>query len=81
MKCRIQNNTNWEDLKKCLNEEFSRNNLLVNNNDINIIWETWKTNINKAATNAIGMKKKVKNHKHFWDKELDGLGREKRQTD
>ena len=29
--------------------------------------------INKAATNAIGMKKKVKNHKHFWDKELDGL--------
>jgi hypothetical protein len=37
--------------------------------DINIIWETWKTNINKAATNAIGMKKKVKNHKHFWDKE------------
>jgi hypothetical protein len=48
---------------------------------MHIIWETWKTNINKAATNALGMKKKVKNHKHFWDKELDGLGREKRQTD
>jgi hypothetical protein len=35
---------------------------------MNIIWETWKTNINKAATNAIGMENKVKNHK-----ELDGL--------
>ena len=81
MKCRIQNNTNWEDFQKCLNEEFSRNNLPVNSNNMNIIWETWKTNINKAATNAIGMKKKVKNHKHFWDKELDGLSREKRQTD
>jgi hypothetical protein len=52
-----------------------------NINDMNIIWETWKTNINKAATNAIGMKKKVKNHKHFWDKILDGLSRVKRQTD
>ena len=80
MKCRIQNNTNWEDFQKCLNEEFSRNNLPVNSNDMHIIWETWKTNINKAATNALGMKKKVKNHKHFWDKELDGLSREKRQT-
>jgi hypothetical protein len=48
---------------------------------MNIIWETWKTNIIKAATNAIGMEKKVKHHKHFWDKELDGLSREKRQTD
>jgi hypothetical protein len=68
MKCRIQNNTNWEDFQKCLNEEFSRNNLPVNSNNMNIIWETWKTNINKAATNAIGMENKVKNHK-----ELDGL--------
>ena len=73
MKCRIQNNTNWEDFQKCLNEEFSRNNLPVNSNDINIIWETWKTNINNAATNAIGIENKVKNHKHIWDKELDGL--------
>ena len=37
------------------------------------MWETWKANINKAATNTIGMKKKVRNYKHFWDKELDGL--------
>jgi hypothetical protein len=37
------------------------------------MWETWKTNINKAATNAIGMKKKDNNYKHFGDKELDGL--------
>jgi hypothetical protein len=80
MKCRIQNNTNRADFQKCLNEGFSRNNLPVNSNDMHIIWETWKTNINKVATNALGMKKKVKNHKHFWDKELDGLSREKRQT-
>jgi hypothetical protein len=44
--------------------------------DINIMWETWKTNINKAATNAIGMKKKVKNYKKFWDKVLDGKTRQ-----
>jgi hypothetical protein len=81
MKWRIQNNTNWEDFQKCLNEEFSRKNLPGNSNDMNIKWETWKTNINKAATKAIGMKKKVKNHKHFCDKILDGLSREKRQTD
>ena len=43
MKCRIQNNTSWEDFQKCLNEGFNRNNLPVNNNDINIVWETWKT--------------------------------------
>ena len=61
MKWAVQNNTKWEDFQKCLNEEFSRNKLLVNSNDINIMWETWKANINKAATNAIGMKKKVKN--------------------
>ena len=73
MKCRIQNNTNRADFQKCLNEGFSRNNLPVNSNDINIIQETWKTNINKADTNALGMENKVKNHKNFWDKELDGL--------
>jgi hypothetical protein len=49
---KIQNNTNWEDFQKCLNEGLSRNNLPVNSNDMNIMWETWKTNINKAATNA-----------------------------
>jgi hypothetical protein len=27
------------------------------------------------------MENKVKNHKHFWDKKLDGLSREKRQSD
>jgi len=37
------------------------------------MWGTWKTNINKVATNAIGMKTKVKNYQHFWDKEFDGL--------
>ena len=37
------------------------------------MWETWKANINKAATNTIGMKKKVRNYRHFWDKELVGL--------
>jgi hypothetical protein len=37
MKCRIQNNTNRADFQKCLNEGFSRNNLPVNSNDINII--------------------------------------------
>ena len=73
MKWGLQNNTNWEDFQKCLNEELSRNKLPVNSNDINIMWETWKTNINKAATNAIGMKKKDNNYKHFGDKELDGL--------
>jgi hypothetical protein len=51
----------------------SGNKIPVNSNDINIMWETWKTNINKAATNTIGMKKKVRNYKHFWNKELDGL--------
>ena len=81
MKWRIQNNTNWEDFQKCLNEEFSRNNLPINSNNMNIIWETWKTNINEGVTNAIGMENKVKNHKHFWDKKLDGLSREKRQSD
>ena len=45
------------------------------------MWETWKTNRYKAATNAKGMKNKDNNYKHFWDKELDGLSREKRQTD
>ena len=78
MKWRIQNNTNWEDFQECLNEEFSRNNLPVNSNDINIMQETWKTNINKAATNVMGMKMKVKNCKQFWDKEFDG--REKQTT-
>ena len=73
MKWGLQNNTNWEDFQKCLNEEFSRKKFPVNSNDINSMWETWKTNINKAATNAIGMKKKDNNYKHFWDKELDGL--------
>ena len=38
MKWRIQNNTNCEDFQKCLNEEFSRNNLAVYNNDIYIMW-------------------------------------------
>ena len=76
MKWAVQNNTNWEDFQKCLIEEFSRNQFPVNSNDINIMWETWKTNINKAATNAIGMKKKVKNYKHFWDKVLDGKTRQ-----
>jgi hypothetical protein len=30
------------------------------------------------STNAIGMKTKVKNYKHFWDKELDGLIRSRK---
>ena len=71
MKWRIQNNTKWEDFQKCLNEELSRNNLPVNSNDINSMWGTWKTNINNTATNAMRMKTKVKNYKHFWDKEFD----------
>ena len=56
MKWRMENNTNWEDFQKCLSAEFSRNSLPVNSNDIHIIWETWKTNINKADTNATGIK-------------------------
>ena len=74
MKWAIQNNTNWEEFQKCINEEFSRNKLPVNSNNINIMWEPQKTKINKTATNAIGMKKKIKNSKkNIWDNDLDGL--------
>ena len=36
MKWGMENNTNWEDFQQYLSEKFSRNNLSVNSNDINI---------------------------------------------
>ena len=75
LKWKINETTDWSYFQQCLRNEFENgfDNVFSNTNDINEIWEVWKSDVKKAASKAVGKQTKVKNYRDFWDSELDGL--------
>ena len=49
-------------------------------NDVNVLWELWKSNINSAAKSVVKRVPIVKNYRDFWDKSLDRFLKSRRDA-
>ncbi len=76
---KISDATDWETFRESLASVFSEE-WVKSSNDINVLWDIWKSNVNDAADKTVKKAPKVKNYRSFWDKELDRLLKSRREA-
>ena len=70
---KLNDNTDWESFQKLLHTELVNWSILKFSGNIDDAWLDWKHRVSQAAENSIGLSKKPRNYKTFWDKEIDSL--------